>query len=159
MDKKRTLSFEEVRRLIPQAHPFLMVDRVADYTPGERLVAIKNVTGNEAFFQGHFPDIAVMPAALILEGMAQATILLTKLSATGADPGAIHLFGSVHAKMMKPVFPGDVLQIEVRLLKMYGDGGAAEGIASVDGVKCQEAEMYFSRVQKDALLRSRAERR
>ncbi len=147
-----TMDFEEVRRLLPQAHPFLMVDRVLEVRPGERIVAVKNVTGNESFFQGHFPDLAVMPAALILEALAQATILLIRKSFPPRDdaPSAasrdVYLFGSVHARMHRPVFPGDVLRLEVRLVKMLGDGGAAEGVASVEGAPCTKAEMYFSRV-------------
>lgn len=158
MPDPEALSFEEVRRLLPQAPPFLLVDRVAELYPGERIVAVRNVTGNEPFFQGHFPSLAVMPAALILEALAQATILLTRRTAEriGAPEGGkdeIYLFGSVQARMHRPVFPGDVLRLEVRLLKLYGDGGAAEGKALVDGTVCTEAEMYFARTRRDALRR------
>ncbi len=159
MPDPETLSFEEVRRLLPQAPPFLLVDRVAELHPGERIVAVRNVTGNEPFFQGHFPSLAVMPAALILEALAQATILLTRRTAerAGAPEGArdeIYLFGSVKARMHRPVFPGDVLRLEVRLLKLLGEGGAAEGKAVVDGTVCTEAEMYFARTRRDALRRA-----
>lgn len=162
MGKAESLNFEEIRRLLPQSHPFLMVDRVTELYRGERIVAQKNVTGNESFFQGHFPGLAVMPAALILEALAQATILLTRRSSPepegkspldGTSAGDIFLFGAVHARMHRPVFPGDVLQLEVKLLKMYGEGGAADGRATVEGALCTQAEMYFSRV-KIADLRS-----
>ena len=73
-----TLTFEEVRRLLPQSHPFLMVDKVVELIPGERIVAQKNISGNETFFEGHFPGMAIMPAALILEALAQATIVLVE---------------------------------------------------------------------------------
>lgn len=151
------LDFEEVRRLIPQSHPFLMIDRVTELVPGERIAAVKNVSGNEAFFQGHFPKIAVMPAALILEGLAQATIVLRRKSApAGADEEAhVYLFGSVRAKMHRPVFPGDVLRLDVKVIKSLGEGGAAEGRASVDGETCVEAEMYYSRARVEDLLRRR----
>lgn len=150
-----SLGFEEVRRLIPQAYPFLMLDRVSDLVPGERITGVKNISGNEGFFQGHFPGLAVMPAALILEGLAQTTIVLTRKSApAGADDG-IYLFGAVHARMHRPVFPGDVLTYDVKLLKLYGEGGAAEGRATVDGTLCAQAEMYFSRVDPDALRKGR----
>jgi len=149
-----TLDFEQVRRLLPQAHPFLMVDRVLELVPGERIVAVKNISGNEGFFQGHFPGMAIMPAALILEALAQATIVLARRSAElqGAPPPAagqedIYLFGSVHARMQRPVFPGDVMRLEVKLLKMFPEGGAADGNAVVDGQVCTQAEMYFSRVK------------
>ena len=154
MDNSGAMDFEEVRRLLPQTHPMLMVDRVREIDPGKKIVAIKNVTGNEPFFEGHFPDLAIMPAALILEGLAQATILLARKSAPPADPGAkpqIYLFGSIHARMLRPVFPGDVLEYHVTFLKSFEEGGAAEGIASVDGEPCVKAEMYFSRVDPETL--------
>jgi 3-hydroxyacyl-[acyl-carrier-protein] dehydratase len=147
-----TLGFEEVRRLLPQSHPFLMVDKVVELVPGERIVAQKNISGNETFFEAHFPGMAIMPAALILESLAQATILLVRKSAelqaagTPPDP-AVYLFGSVRAKMERPVFPGDVMKLEVKLLKLFGEGGAAEGVASVEGKPCTQAEMYFSKVR------------
>lgn len=155
-----TLSFEEVRRLLPQAHPFLMVDKVTELVPGERIVAQKNISGNESFFEGHFPGMAIMPAALILESLAQATILLVRKSAELAAAGpppepAVYLFGSVHARMHRPVFPGDVMKLEVKLLKIYGEGGAADGVATVDGKPCTQAEMYFSKVRLADLQKPR----
>ena len=113
---------------------------------------MKNISGNETFFQGHFPGMAIMPAALILEALAQATIVLVRKTAErdakGAPPdGEVYLFGSVHARMQRPVFPGDVMKLDIKLLKIYGEGGAAEGVASVDGQSCTTAEMFFSRVK------------
>ena len=147
-----TLTFEEVRRLLPQSHPFLMVDKVVELIPGERIIAQKNISGNETFFEGHFPGMAIMPAALILEALAQATIVLVRksaeLAAQGAPPDpSVYLFGSVHAKMQRPVFPGDVMKLEVKLVKLFGAGGAAEGVATVDGNPCTSAEMFFSKVR------------
>jgi 3-hydroxyacyl-[acyl-carrier-protein] dehydratase len=145
------LDFEEVRRLLPQAYPMLMVDKIVELEPGRRVVAQKCVTGNESFFQGHFPGMAIMPAALILEALAQATIVLVRKTGElqGGAPAAdvVYLFGSVHAKMQRPVFPGDVLRLEVTLTKLYGGGGAAEGVASVDGKPATTAEMFFSQVK------------
>ncbi len=149
------MDFEEIRRLLPQSYPLLMVDRVTELEPGKRIVAHKCVTGNEGFFQGHFPGMAVMPAALILEALAQATILLVRksgeLQGGAPDPDVVYLFGSVHAKMQRPVFPGDVLRLEVAITKLYGEGGAAEGVASVEGQKATTAEMYFSKVKVSEL--------
>src|SRR5437773_2224665 len=119
-----TLTFEEVRKLLPQSHPFLMVDKVVELVPGERVVAQKNISGNETFFEGHFPGMAIMPAALILEALAQATIVLVrkstelssfakatedKAAAVAPPDPSVYLFGSVRAKMQRPVFPGDVM--------------------------------------------------
>jgi 3-hydroxyacyl-[acyl-carrier-protein] dehydratase len=153
MAEPLSLDFEEVRRLLPQSHPFLMLDKVLELVPGERIVAQKNISGNESFFEGHFPGMAIMPAALILESLAQATIVLVRKSAelsapAGAAPDpSVYLFGSVHARMQRPVFPGDVMKLEVKLLKLYGEGGAADGAATVDGKPCTQAEMYFSKVR------------
>jgi 3-hydroxyacyl-[acyl-carrier-protein] dehydratase len=152
MGDPMSLNFEEVRRILPQSHPFLMVDKVTELVPGERIVAQKNISGNETFFEGHFPGMAIMPAALILEALAQATILLVRKTAESAAVGAppdpsVYLFGSVHARMHRPVFPGDILKLEVKLLKIYGEGGAADGIASVEGKPCTQAEMFFSKVR------------
>jgi 3-hydroxyacyl-[acyl-carrier-protein] dehydratase len=161
MSDPLTLNFEEVRRLLPQSHPFLMVDRVLELHPGERIVAQKNISGNETFFEGHFPGMAIMPAALILESLAQATILLVRKSAelaapAGAPPDpAVYLFGSVHARMQRPVFPGDVMKLEVKLVKLYGEGGAADGVATVEGKPCTQAEMFFSKVRLADLQKPR----
>ena len=155
------LDFEEIRRLLPQSYPFLMLDRVTELVPGERIVGQKNVSGNEGFFQGHFPRMAIMPAALILEALAQATIVLLRRSAElrgdGPPPAepVVYLFGSVHARMQRPVFPGDVLRLESKIVKLLGEGGAAEGKATVDGKTCTEAEMYFSRVSPADLRKGR----
>ena len=161
MSDSEALNFEEVRALLPQAHPFLMVDRVTELVAGERIVAVKNISGNESFFQGHFPGMAIMPAALILESLAQATILLVRKSAelaapAGAPPDpAVYLFGSVHARMQRPVFPGDVMKLEVKLVKLYGEGGAADGVATVEGKPCTQAEMFFSKVRLSDLQKPR----
>jgi 3-hydroxyacyl-[acyl-carrier-protein] dehydratase len=160
-NEETVLGFEEIRRLLPQAHPFLMLDRVTELVPGKRAVGRKNITGNETFFQGHFPGMAVMPAALILEALAQATIVLVRrtmeLRAEGSAPaeGFVYLFGAVHARMQRPVFPGDVMNLEVELTKLYGEGGAADGRAVVDGKVCTRAEMYFSRVRISDLQKAR----
>lgn len=152
------LDFEDVRRLLPQSYPMIMVDRVTEIVPDERIVAVKNVTGNESFFQGHFPGFAVMPAAFIVEGMAQATVILTRRSAelknaAAPDDGSVYLFGSIHARLTRPVLPGDVLTYDVRLVKKYGEGAAAEGKASVAGQTCCEAELFFTKVRAADLKR------
>ena len=157
------MDFEEIRTLLPQSHPLLMIDRVTEFEAEKRLVGHKCVTGNESFFQGHFREVAVMPAALILEALAQATILLVKKSAlvrpgaTGGRPDLdwIYLFGSVHAKMHRPVLPGDVLRLESTLTKLFGNGGAAQGLASVDGKPAVECEMFFSKVRPEELRKGR----
>jgi 3-hydroxyacyl-[acyl-carrier-protein] dehydratase len=149
------MDFEEIRRLLPQSHPFLMIDRVTEFEADKRLAGHKCVTGNESFFQGHFREVAVMPAALVLEALAQATILLLKKSAGDAGGNWIYLFGSVHAKMHRPILPGDVLRLESTLGRQFGNGGSANGVASVDGKPAVECEMFFSRVRPEDLRKAR----
>ncbi|MDM8558886.1 3-hydroxyacyl-ACP dehydratase FabZ [Candidatus Parabeggiatoa sp. HSG14] len=105
---------------LPQRYPFLLVDRVLDYTLGESLVAIKNVTINEPFFQGHFPHRPVMPGVLLIEAMAQATgILAFKTAEVQPDDNALYyLVGVDKARFKQPVEPGDQLLLEVKLLRI-----------------------------------------
>lgn len=149
------MDFEEIRRLLPQGPPLLMIDRVTEFEAGKRLVGHKCVTGNESFFQGHFREVAVMPAALVLEALAQATILLLRKGAGEPDGPWVYLFGSVHAKMHRPILPGDVLRLESTLGRIFGNGGSADGVASVDGKPAVECEMFFSRVRPEELRKGR----
>ena len=147
------LNFEEIKKLLPQRFPFLMVDRITEYEPEKRIVGIKNVTGNETFFQGHFPEEAIMPGALILEAMAQTSLVYFKLSQTNPkkNPAATPiLFGGIKAKFMRPVVPGDVLNIEMTPVKVISTGGIMEGKASVEGTVVCKAELCFSARKKDA---------
>ncbi len=101
------LDFEAVKRLVPQKFPFLMVDRVLELEPGHRAIAIKNISGNEFFFLGHFPNMAVMPGALIIEGMAQTAIILFRKSAEAEgrvfdDDNTLFFFGGAKVRFLKP---------------------------------------------------------
>jgi len=106
----------QVLKYLPHRYPFLLLDRVLEFTPNERLVAIKNVTYNEQFFQGHFPSYPVMPAVLILEAMAQATGLLALMSTGGLqnESSLYYFVGIDKARFRQPVGPGDQLRIEAR---------------------------------------------
>jgi len=139
------LTFEQIRRLIPQRFPFLMVDKVLEYEPDKRIVGIKNITGNEVFFQGHFPEEAIMPGALILEAMAQTALLYFRLSQNDSepDPSPI-LFAGIKARFLKPVLPGDVLRIEMAPVKILSTGGIMEGVAKVGDSIVTKAELTFS---------------
>lgn len=110
----------EILKYLPHRYPFLLLDRVLEYVPNERLVAVKNVTYNEPFFQGHFPSYPVMPAVLILEAMAQATGLLALRSMDGppSERSVYYFVGIDKARFRKPVGPGDQLVIEVRHERM-----------------------------------------
>ena len=136
-----TLTFEEVRRLLPQSHPFLMVDRVTKID-GNKIVGVKNVSVNEPYFQGHFPNHPIMPGVLQLEAIAQVAGILMLRQAENF--GKIAYFMSAeNVKWRKPVRPGDSLTIAVEMLKMRGKIGKAKGICSVDGDPVSEADVTF----------------
>jgi 3-hydroxyacyl-[acyl-carrier-protein] dehydratase len=148
------ITFEEIKALVPQKYPFLMVDRVLSLETGKRVVAIKNITGNEIFFLGHFPNMAVMPGALIIESMAQTAIILFRKSAeaegkTFDDASTLFFFGGAKVRFLKPVFPGDQLQIEVTLIKAISVGGVVKALATVDGQRVAQAELSFGTKSKD----------
>ncbi|HSE11256.1 MAG TPA: 3-hydroxyacyl-ACP dehydratase FabZ [Rudaea sp.] len=137
------LDVRDIAAMLPHRFPFLLVDRVVDYTVGERLRAIKNVTINEPFFQGHFPGHPVMPGVLIIEALAQACGLLVQLSRQH-DPQSKALYYLVkvdNAKFTQIVGPGDQLQLEVELKRMIRSMGLFHCRAKVDGKPVAEAEL------------------
>ena len=137
-----SLSITEIKEMIPHRYPMLLIDRVEELVVGERIIAKKNVTINEPFFQGHFPHEPVMPGVLIIEAMAQAgAVALLSLE---EFKGKTAYFGGIDkAKFRKKVTPGDTLILEVELLKVKANAGMGKGIAKVDGKKVAEAELTF----------------
>lgn len=136
------MTIEEIKAIIPHRYPFLLIDRVEEMEAGKNIVAKKNVTVNEPFFQGHFPEEPVMPGVLIIEALAQAgAVALLSL----ADyQGKTAYFGALDkAKFRKKVVPGDTLMLEVEITKIKGPAGVGKGIAYVDGKKACEAELTF----------------
>ena len=140
------LDSEEIKNLIPQQFPFIMIDRILEIDPGKHAVAIKNVSGNECFIQGHFPEKAIMPGALILEAMVQTAIVLfakeKKPAINGKKP--IYYFGSVKARFLHPAVPGDQIKIRVENVKTLSTGAYVSAEAFVDDKKITEAELVFS---------------
>jgi len=133
-----------IQELLPHRYPFLLVDRVLELEPNQRILAVKNVSINEPFFQGHFPGHPVMPGVLVLEALAQAGGLLTQLSATGTAPGDEKLFYLVkidNARFSRMVVPGDQLLLEVRLKRMIRNMAMYECAASVDGKLVASADI------------------
>ena len=129
--------------IIPQRSPFLMIDRVEEYIPGESAIAYKNVCINEPFFQGHFPGNPIMPGVLIVEAMAQ-TGAVAVLSLE-ENKGKNALFGGIDKlKFKKQVVPGDVLKLEVKIIKRKGPIGVGEAIATVDGKLAAKGELTFA---------------
>jgi 3-hydroxyacyl-[acyl-carrier-protein] dehydratase len=137
------MSIREVLRHLPHRYPFLLVDRVLSCEPGKTLVALKNVTMNEPFFEGHFPRLPVMPGVLIVEALAQASALLAfrTMQAQMDDESVYYFVGIDRARFKKPVTPGDALRLEVTLQRHLRGIWKFRGEASVDGVLVSEAEL------------------
>ena len=136
------LTIEQIKKILPHRYPFLLIDKVLDYEPGVKAKAIKCVTVNEPFFEGHFPEQPVMPGVLILEALAQ-TGAIALLSEPGSE-GRIALFGGVkNARFKRVVKPGDVLELECCLTKRWGPVGHGEAKATVDGKVACVAEISF----------------
>ena len=139
----------QIQKLLPHRYPFLLVDRVVEIVAGQKLVAIKNVTVNEPFFNGHFPGHPVMPGVLILEALAQACAILAYESEK-LDPEKVvtYLMGIDGARFRKPVVPGDRLQLEIEVIRHKGAIWKQKGTASVDGQKVAEGEFLATVVEK-----------
>jgi 3-hydroxyacyl-[acyl-carrier-protein] dehydratase len=141
-----TLQVQDIMALLPHRYPFLLIDRVLDYTPGESLTAIKNVTINEPIFTGHFPNMPIFPGVLILEAMAQATGVLGFLTVSERTENELYLFAGIdEARFKKPVVPGDTLVIEVKFLKERRNMWKFYGEAKVDGQVVCTAELMCAR--------------
>jgi 3-hydroxyacyl-[acyl-carrier-protein] dehydratase len=140
------LDFEEIKKLIPQRFPFIMIDRVLEIESGKHATAIKNISGNDMVFLGHFPEKAIMPGALIIEAMAQTAIILFATSGQkdSNDKKPLYYFGSVKARFLHPAVPGDQLKIKVENVKTLPTSAFVSGEAFVDDKKIAEAELVFS---------------
>lgn len=141
-----TLDIHEILRHLPHRYPFLLIDRVVECIPGKSLVAIKNVSYNEPYFQGHFPDLPIMPGVLILESLAQATgILAFKTTGTLPSEGAIYYFAGVdRARFKRPVGPGDQMRLEVELVRSLRRLWKFTGTVTVDGSLVASADVMCS---------------
>ena len=139
------MNIQEILEVLPHRYPFLLVDRVLEREAGKRIVAIKNVTINELFFQGHFPGHPIMPGVLIIEAMAQVAGLM--VMEKGSD--SIPLFASMdNVKFKRPVTPGDQIRFEVEMIKIKSTFVRTAGKAYVDGKVVAEAEFMCSIVKK-----------
>ncbi len=141
-----TIEIQEIMALLPHRYPFLMIDRVLDFTPGESLTAIKNVTVNEPIFTGHFPGMPIFPGVLILEAMAQATGILGFKTVSERKENELYLFAGIdEARFKKPVVPGDQLILEVKFLKERRNMWKFYAEAKVDGQVVCSAELMCAR--------------
>ncbi|MEI3162077.1 MAG: 3-hydroxyacyl-ACP dehydratase FabZ [Lachnospirales bacterium] len=136
------MDIKEIMNILPHRHPFLLIDRVLEMEEGKKCVALKNVTMNEPFFQGHFPQEPVMPGVLIIEALAQ-TGAVAMLSMEEFK-GKIAFFGGIDkAKFRGKVVPGDTLRLEVEMIKIKRNAGIGKGIAYVGDKKVAEGELTF----------------
>lgn len=141
--KQTHLDIQQIKELLPHRFPFLLVDRVIECEPGKRLIAIKNVTQNEPYFQGHFPNQPIMPGVLIMEALAQATGLLASESAPEelGKGMTYYLVGLDKARFKRPVVPGDQLTLEVEYLRNKRNIWAFYGCAMVEDEFVASAEI------------------
>jgi 3-hydroxyacyl-[acyl-carrier-protein] dehydratase/UDP-3-O-[3-hydroxymyristoyl] N-acetylglucosamine deacetylase/3-hydroxyacyl-[acyl-carrier-protein] dehydratase len=143
-DNKAELDIQRILGMLPHRYPFLLIDRVLEYEAGKSLVAIKNVTVNEPFFQGHFPHLKVMPGVLLVEAVAQAGGILIYLSIPEPEKKISFLSKIDKVKFRKPVVPGDQVRLEVEMLKLKTRFCHVRGRALVDGEIVIEGEVMAS---------------
>lgn len=140
------ISHDEITRLIPHRYPFLFVDRVLELEAGKRIRCLKNVTGNEYFFQGHFADLSLMPGTIMVEALAQCGLLLFRAGNPELHPDKVFLLGAVDARFLKPVTPGDQLLFEVAAEKVISTAAIVRAVALVDGEPVVKAKLTFAAV-------------
>jgi beta-hydroxyacyl-ACP dehydratase FabZ len=142
---ERGYDIQGIMELLPHRYPFLLVDRVIKLVPGETIIALKNVTMNEPFFQGHFPGKPIMPGVLIIEAMAQAGGLLAYESGASENRRRlIYFMGMDRVRFRKPVVPGDQIIFEARILKFRLKAAKMSGTAKVEDQLVAEAELLAS---------------
>ena len=137
------LNKNEIKQIIPQREPFLMIDEVEEYVPGESAIAYKHVSEDEWYFKGHFPGNTIMPGVLITESLAQTgAIAILSLE---ANKGRNALFAGIDKmRFKKQVVPGDVLKLEVKIIKQKGPIGVGEALATCDGKIVAKGELTFA---------------
>jgi beta-hydroxyacyl-ACP dehydratase FabZ len=146
---KQVYDIQKIMKFLPHRYPFIMVDRVVELVPNERIVGLKNVTINEPFFQGHFPGTPIMPGVLMIEAMAQVGGVLAFESAPPEEHGkVIYFMGIDKVRFRKPVIPGDQLILDVTMVKRRGVTLKMSGKATVDGNLVAEAEL-MAMLEKD----------
>ena len=137
------LNKEEIKKIIPQREPFLMIDEIEEYTPGESAIGYKNVDESEWYFKGHFPGNPIMPGVLIAESLAQTGAIA--ILSMEENKGKNALFGVIDKmKLKKMVLPGDKLKLEVKIIKRKGPIGVGEAVATVNEEVVAKGELTFA---------------
>jgi 3-hydroxyacyl-[acyl-carrier-protein] dehydratase len=141
------MNFAEVRTLLKQRFPMIMVDAVLELVPEQSIVTVKNVTGNEIQFLGHFPELAIMPGTLIVEAVGQsASILFSKTTSLGMHPGEFLVLGVINdMRFLVPVLPGDRMEITAQIVKIAGDIALVEGTVTVGQTVVARGKLGFAR--------------
>ena len=145
---KESLDLQDILKILPHRYPFLLVDAILELE-AERIVGIKNVTANEPFFMGHFPEFPVMPGVLIVEAMAQVAGVLVLKQIPDRENKLVLLATIEQAKFRRPVRPGDQMRIEMKLTKRKASIAKMHGVATVDGAVVAEAEVMCKLADRD----------
>ena len=137
------LDINKIKKIIPHRYPFLLVDKIIEIQEGKRAIGLKNVTANEEYFNGHFPDYPVMPGVLIVEALAQVgAVAMLKLE---DNQGRLAFFTGIdNCRFKKQVTPGDQLRLEVEIIRVKGPIGKGKGVATVNGELVCETEIMFA---------------
>lgn len=142
---KKVYDIVEIMKILPHRYPFLLVDKIIELEPGKKVVALKNVTINEPFFQGHFPEMPIMPGVLIIEGMGQAGgVLAFETMPVERRSDLIYFMGMDKVRFRKPVLPGDQLIFQVKIIKLRSKVVKMFGEAFVSEKRVAEAELMAS---------------
>ncbi|GBE16424.1 MAG TPA: 3-hydroxyacyl-ACP dehydratase FabZ [Nitrospirae bacterium] len=138
------LGIEQIKAILPQREPFLFIDEVIEIEGANRIVAVKNISGTEEFFKGHFPEKPVMPGVLIVEALAQASIILYSFCKPEiARKKPDYYLGKVKAEFLSPVLPGDKLIMEINKVKITDEAGIVDALATVDTKIVAKATLIF----------------
>ena len=145
------MDIQQIQEMLPHRYPFLLVDKILEIEPGRRVVGLKNVTINEAFFQGHFPGQPIMPGVLVIEAMAQVGgVLLMRTLHASAEKKIFYFTGIDRAKFRRPVLPGDQVRFELELVHLRSRNAKLRGRAYVEGKLAAEAELSCVVVDRES---------